>query len=290
MTEQPLTRDGLLSIAAEPGRWKLVCSDLPVEDRPVLDAQYGRWGNAHVHRHSHKEILICFEGETFERFVGQDYRCRPGSVFLIASNEEHANGYPQDGRSFTHLWISGLDTGVVASFYCQRGGKVVEQRRMTLAPAQAECELLARCWGDVRHPAPWMSHAVLRTALASALYAVVFRAMGSWFVGPDGDTGPERRREIIGAVQRHIAAHLDKAENLDTLAHLSGYSKFHFARIFKECSGQTVHGFVDACRATKARELARHGLPGKEIACALGFSCPAAFSNWLRKNRTQVRL
>lgn len=287
MTEPPLKLENILSLASDPGRWKFVCSALPIEDKPVHKAEYDRWVKGHCHSHSQKEILFCFEGETFEHFAGRNYHCRPGTVFMIDSGEEHASGYPQDGRCFTHLWIMGLGTGVVASFYSQRGGKAAEQRRLSLASAQAECELLARCWNDLMSPAPWMSPAVLRTALASALFAVLFRAISTCLVNPDREATPHRHREIISAVQRHIEAHLGEAEDLDTLAHLAGYSKFHFVRIFKEGCGQTVHGFVHSCRVKKAGELERLGLPRKEIGYALGFSSPSAFSNWLRQNQVK---
>lgn len=288
MTEPPSGPHGYLSLAAETSRWKLVCSALPIEQAPTRDAAYGRWADTHGHGHSQKEILFCFEGETFQRFDGRDYRCGSGTVFLIDSNEEHAVGYPPDGRSFAHLWLIGLGTGVVANLYSQRRGKALEHARLPMAAAQAECDLLSRCWNDARHPASWMSHAILRTALASALFAVVFRALRTWESSPDGDAVSERRREVIAAVQRHIEAHLDQADSLDALAHLAGYSKFHFTRVFRECTGRTVHGFVDACRVTKVRELTRQGLPCKAIAAAVGFSCPAAFSNWLRTHRVQV--
>ncbi len=287
MTEQTPKWGDFLTLASDPGLWKFICSSLPLEDNPVREAGYDHWVKAHCHSHSQKEILVCFEGETFEHFAGRNYHCRPGSVFLIDSGEEHALGYPQDDRCFTHLWIMGLGTGVVASFYSQREGKAAEQRRLSLASAQAECELLARCWNDLRTPAPWMSPAVMRTALASTLFAVLFRAISTCLTNPDRESTPHRHREIISAVQRHIEAHLGEADDLDTLAHLSGYSKFHFVRIFKECCGQTVHGFIQSCRLRKAGELERRGLPRKEIGFALGFASPSAFSNWLRQNQVK---
>jgi hypothetical protein len=95
--------DERFAIVAEPARWTLVSSALPIEQAPVEDPGYARWAAAHLDRHAHQEILFCLEGETFERFDGRDYRCRPGSVFLIDSREEHARGYPPEGGAFTHL-------------------------------------------------------------------------------------------------------------------------------------------------------------------------------------------
>jgi len=275
------------SIAAEPERWRIVSSALPIEDNPASDAAYGRWLREHVHSHGYREMLFCFEGETFEHFAGRDYHCRPGSVFLFDVNEPHACGYPKGGESFTHLWIMGLGGSVVANFYCQRGGKPTEQRHMPLVLADVECELLERRWDGAKSPAPWMTPVFRRASLATAVFAVLLRAIEHWHAPPDLDAAPLRRQEIVAAVRRHIEAHLDEAADLDALAHLSGYSKFHFSRMFKECSGQTVHGFVESCRRKKAAALIQGGVPRKRIAGELGFSCPAAFSNWLRKDRSR---
>lgn len=273
------------SIAAEPERWRFVCSLLPVEDSPVQDADYKRWAEAHLDRHAHRELLFCFEGEACERFAGRDYRCRPGSVFLVDANEEHARGYPTGGDDFSHLWIGLGGGGGSTIFYSQSGGKATS-KSMPMALAAAECALLTHCWERLRHPEPWMSPALRRTALSSAVFSLVFRALGNWLAPPGAPSSG--RGEIVAAVRRHIEDHLDEAADLDALAHLSGYSKFHFARMFKECSGQTVHGFVEQCRVRRAAALIQEGVPRKEIAGELGFSCPAAFSNWLRKNRSRA--
>ena len=281
--------DEIFSIAAEPEHWKLVSSTLPIEDNPVLDAGYARWRErGNTHSHSFRELLFCFSGETFEHFAGRDYRCRPGSVFLFDAREAHASGYPKEGGSFVHLWIVGLGGTAVANFYCQREGKPEEQRMMPMVLADAECRLLNRSWSGDETPMPWMTPAFRRTSLTSAIFAVILRAIEHWHAPPPADAAPLRCQEIVAAVKRHIEGHLADAETLDVLAHLSGYSKFHFSRMFKGCSGQTVHNFVDSCRMKKARELIQGGVPRKEIAGTLGFSCPAAFSNWLRKNRVQL--
>lgn len=272
-------------ILSAPERWHFVCSALPIEEQAVSNAAYARWAEAHRDQHNHAEILFCLEGETYERFAGRDYRCRPGSVFLFDADEAHAKNYPQDGKSFTHLWIMVLANDVIANVYCQRGEQSAEQRSTPMVLAKAECDLLARCWHLAKHPAAWMAPSLRRTVLYSAVFAIVFRAIDNWLTAPGGDDRGKRRQEIVAAVQRHIATHLSEAEDLDVLAHLSGYSKFHFSRIFKACTGETIHAFIDACRLRKSSELLKRGVLCKEVAAALGFSSPAAYSNWRRRQR-----
>jgi len=280
-----------IPILARPEQWTVLCSALSSAEIPVRDVAYERWVGPNLHRHPYREILFALEGETLEHFSGRNYRCRPGSLFLIDVNEEHANGYPRgQSGSFTHLWIMELGGGAAASVYSQRKGGTLEQRRTPMLLSQAECNLLTRCWNAAKQPAGWMSEDLRKAALRSAVFAVVFRMMDNWHAAVEGDSASRRHREIVQAVERHIEAHLEEAGNLDSLAHVSGYSKFHLARLFKEYSGQTVHRFVDACRTTRARELERSGSLRKEIAAALGFSCPAAFSNWMRAHRSRVEI
>lgn len=273
-----------------PGRWTFVSSALPIDCRPVKDTAYNRWAAAHLHHHPHQELLFCLEGETLEHFAGRTYRCQPGCVFLIDAHEVHANGYPRSSGDFTHLWIANLGGGWLASVYAQRGRSALEQRHAPVLLPQAQCEPLARCWEAAKQPAPWQTREVLRAALFSAVFAIVFRVLEDWAAQPAAGRALQRRREVVLAVRRHIEEHLVSAGKLDALAHVSGYSKFHFARLFKQCSGQTVHEFIDDCRVRKVGELARRGALRKEMAAELGFSCPAAFSNWLRRNRVRVRL
>lgn len=272
-------------VLASPAQWRLIGSALPIEARPERQAAYSRWAESHLERHAHREILFCLEGETYEHFNGQDYRCRPGSVFLFDAYEAHAVNYPRDGRAFTHLWIMILATDVTASVYGQRAGASGELQRTPMVLAQAERDWLIRCWQQVRQPPDWMSPALSRAALLAAVAALVFRAVDSWRSAPlDGD-GARRRREIVAAVRRHIASHLAEANDLETLARLSGYSKFHFTRLFKACTGQTVHAYVDDCRRMRAATLLGEGLSCKAIAGQLGFASAAAFSNWRRQRR-----
>jgi AraC-like DNA-binding protein len=280
----------LFPVLTAPEKWTFVSSALPMESQPVEDADYARWAATHLHRHPHQELLFCIEGETLEHFAGHIHRCQPGSVFLIDVNEDHANGYPRGSGDFTHLWVGGLGASAVANVYTQRGRRALEQRLAPVMLSQVECELLVRAWRAAKQPAPWQSREFLRTALFSAVFAIIFRALEEWHATPADNDASRRRRDVVLAVRRHIEAHLDEAGSLDSLAHVSGYSRFHFARLFREYSGQTVHDFVDDCRIHRVAELARRGALRKEMAAALGFSCPAAFSNWLRKNRSRLSL
>ncbi len=74
-------------------------------------------------------------------------------------------------------------------------------------------------------------------------------------------------------------------ESLDELVAASGYSRFHFCRLFKAETGQTPWQYVLDRRLGRARELLLGShLSIKEIASKLGFNNPDYFSRIFSRN------
>ena len=74
-------------------------------------------------------------------------------------------------------------------------------------------------------------------------------------------------------VREYIEAHLEETISIEALAGIVGFSKYHFARAFKQSEGLTPHDYLLQCRVRRAQELlANTDLPLSEIALASGFS------------------
>ena len=68
--------------------------------------------------------------------------------------------------------------------------------------------------------------------------------------------------------------------DLDALAREAGYSRFHFARSFRETYGLTPRAYLSARRVERARELLRSAnLTVTEICYLVGFSSLGSFSD-----------
>jgi AraC family transcriptional regulator of arabinose operon len=77
----------------------------------------------------------------------------------------------------------------------------------------------------------------------------------------------------------------DGCHSLDELVSASGYSRFHFCRLFKEETGQTPWQYVLERRLERARELLLGGqLSVKEISARLGFSHPDYFARLFKRS------
>ena len=273
------------TLLATPEQWRFVCSALPHTERPLQRAAYARWADAHLHTHQQREILFCIEGDAYQRFGEKIYPCHPGTVFLFDVNEAHAVNYPLDDAPFKHIWIMVLANDAIAIIYSHQNGQVAEQRNPPVVFNKVDRDALVRAWDLAKSPLDWMSADLCRTALQTAIFSLLFRAMAKWQSSTDDAGRVRRHQDIVAAIQRHIETHLAESENLDALAHLSGYSKFHFSRMFKKCTGQTVNGFINQCRIDRAQTMLEAGELCKAIAGELGFLSPAAFSNWRRRHR-----
>lgn len=60
------------------------------------------------------------------------------------------------------------------------------------------------------------------------------------------------RKELVNQSIDYIMQHLDKDLSLDILASEFYISKFHFSRIFKEETGESVYAFIKRCKVDQS--------------------------------------
>jgi AraC family transcriptional regulator len=87
----------------------------------------------------------------------------------------------------------------------------------------------------------------------------------------------------INRVIDYLRANLDRQVKLDELAKVACFSEFHFHRIFRAVSGETLSNFTNRLRLEKAARLLRYsGQSLTNIALNCGFSSSATFSRAFR--------
>ena len=84
----------------------------------------------------------------------------------------------------------------------------------------------------------------------------------------------------LARVEAYVRAHLASSLSLDDLAGAAGLSPFHFARAFRQTTGQTPFAFVRALRMEAAVELLREHRHWSVVAVALavGYQSPTSFA------------
>src|SRR5919106_6720335 len=84
----------------------------------------------------------------------------------------------------------------------------------------------------------------------------------------------------IHAVIGHVRENLNEDLSLDTLSRVAGFSPFHFHRLFKSITGETINEMVMRLRLERAAVLLRATpkLSITDAAFACGFKSVAVFS------------
>ncbi|WP_028927460.1 helix-turn-helix transcriptional regulator [Pseudonocardia acaciae] len=81
-------------------------------------------------------------------------------------------------------------------------------------------------------------------------------------------------------IDRRYAEPLD----LDTMAREAGFSRFHFARLFREVYGETPGGYLSRRRVERAKDLLRAAdVTVTEVCALVGFSSLGSFSSRFRE-------
>jgi AraC-like DNA-binding protein len=91
-------------------------------------------------------------------------------------------------------------------------------------------------------------------------------------------------QNVISKIKTYIDSHLSEELNLNQLAAIAGYSKFHMCRIFSEDTGMTVHQYIRNSRlAEAARQLAQTDNTISDIAAAYGYEYQQSFQQAFKK-------
>lgn len=84
----------------------------------------------------------------------------------------------------------------------------------------------------------------------------------------------------INKVIDYIEHHIDEDLNLEILANVASFSKYHFHRIFYAIIGETLYDFIQRTRLEKAASRLVRSLydPIEQVAYDCGFKSPSVFS------------
>lgn len=271
-----------LGVLLEPGRWRIVGARV-IDERPLAFPRHRRWMQRHQHAHPYAEVLIVLAGQTAYGMDNGIYPCRPGAVFVFEPGRAHDVEYPPWTSALRHLWIAFFQGQAMARLLAVRAKRIRAERSQHCLLDLKDSPLWHQ--GTAATFDPDLPSPLVRLRLIAALANIVAALVEEGYrpAGEDRRRGVQKQK--IDAICRHIRDTGGAGASLDHLAHIAGYSKFHFLRLFRHHTGGTIHDFINQARRRKVESLLNRGMALKEIAAELGFSCPAAFSRWYRPFR-----
>jgi AraC-like DNA-binding protein len=240
--------------------------------------------NYPLHWHTAAEIILPLHNGYTVRVSDVTYTPGPGDILIIPPGELHEIEAPESGARL----ILQVDVGLLQRL------QLLEPALQLMRPAalvhaadkaSVEAETATPRGLLLQLQEEHLGDAPLREAAAYGLLIQFFVRVGRDLAQQDGRRSAprdsKRRRQIdtFLRVCRHIDEHCVRELAIDELAELAGYSKFHFARLFKSCIGVSCHDYVTRQRILRAEQLlADPLLPVTEVAMRAGFGSLATFN------------
>jgi len=95
-----------------------------------------------------------------------------------------------------------------------------------------------------------------------------------------------RLHERLNTVFDYMDQHYNEDLSLETVASVAGFSKYHFSRLFKQCSGYNFYDYLCVLRIRAAETLLMSpDLSITEVALQSGFSSLSTFNRTFKKKK-----
>lgn len=271
-----------LNILTESSNWQLICSAFPHDISPIDSPPHQKWLEANSDQHPQQEILISLQGSTVNSLQGISFPVTPGTVLFFDSFEHHDNGYFKVDRNMKHLWLYFVGRKIIGRMYQAQNNQMKAGFQELIIEKEYLFTALQKTWKSVKKSDIAVEYK--RKKLISTLELVLLEIIDHDQRSKKQSSSSTYQARIISTIKDHINDSSGKGLTIDRLAHIAGYSKFHFLRIFQQHTGQRVHEYINKVRIKKVEEMLEQGFMKKEISDELGFSCPVSFANWYRKN------
>lgn len=271
-----LLRPDEVDVLLQPWHWTLVFG--PGDHETVADDRHAAWLREQPHSHAHPEMMLVVAGQG--RHAHGDAICRysPGAAFFFGPFDAHdaePAPYLPDARQ---LWFALHGSRATARMIEVRDGGWRRDWALVLPVGN---DAVGQ-WLRAIEPGPEALRRLRLVAVAQLLAATLLEC------GEEAARGGDQRafqQAVVSAICEHIEETAGRGDDLASLSRLAGYSRYHFARLFKRETGATVLEYIDTCRLARTREMIGAGHTYSEIAEALGFSAPQSFSRWYQPRR-----
>lgn len=226
--------------------------------------------------HDIPEFLYCLEGDGYVTIDAENINFTPGSLVIVNSNNVHATFSNSGLMKYYCLKIN-------RAFFKENGIDIDNlQFEETLADNQVKKlikEIFEIYFEQSGNPKYIL---MLKLKVLEFLYYLWENCTVS--TDDKKHISDKSHRVILEAV-KYINENYFKKLSLELLSDHFGYSKYHFARMFKKYTGKTVTEHINILRCEKAAVmLASTNSTIAGISCECGFDGQSYFTEIFRKN------
>lgn len=239
-----------------------------------------------THAHNDmREILLVLEGEC-EMLIG-DRVCRggPGTLMLVNAGDVHQFYYPAHSRPSRHVWFMFWPHYMGFATVSDDGAR----QRTLPAFRDYRCfdqyliDAVARAWDALLAGDGSEENLAELKALIRLISVRQVKSYDDALAEKYRLSTKRNRDNKLWNVMRYIEYQCGRDCSVDTLAQLSGYSRGHFMRLFRDYAGCSVLDYINCQRRARYQSL-HHNAPLKSVAEDLGFHSVAAFIHWRKRN------
>lgn len=241
-----------------------------------------------LHWHPAIEMIIPLVNK-YTVIVGQEtYELTPGDIFIIPGGELHHLIAPPSGQRLIYLFDFSLLSQIkgysyLASYLTQ---PVLINRSICRPIYTEEAEIIAQLCRDYFQNDSLRDMMIYSKLLAFFVNYVRYRiSLEKENIG--GFSSESRQKDLVekfNTVFDYLDEHFSEDLTLETVADVAGFSKFHFSRLFKQCSGYNFYDYLCYRRIKSAETLLlKPSLSITEVALQSGFSSLSTFNRTFKK-------
>ena len=236
-------------------------------------------GQIDLHYHEFCKLLLLRSGSGGYWVGGQRYTLQAGDAVLIGSHCVHRPEF-EPGVPYERIIIyispeflrrQSAPECPLEEIFSAEAGPILrptekEQRKIFALADQLEKELSSDKYGRV----------VLANGLLLQLLARISRSLHKRAALVPSPDSPQNAR--IVEMLRYIDAHLAEDLTIDGLSEAFFISKYHMMRLFRQETGQSIHGYLSDRRLHHARDLIARGFSATESCFRSGFRSYSSFT------------
>lgn len=233
-----------------------------------------------IHHHDALEIIVC-TSKNYTVTIGDElFKLHEGDILFIPPNAEHKIAPPEDGERFIMLFDTAffdyfkLKSDILNYFSTPRQSTIGNGSHLYPIIYDSLRKIINLYFsGEEKNEIEIYSEFLKITSL-------MYRNSET---DSKNNVSHSDTYDKFVRVLSYIEANYSEDLNLETVADTAGFSKYHFARLFKQYTDTTFYDYLCTKRVLVAKKLLITNMPVTDVAFQTGFNNLTTFCRCFKK-------